>query len=122
MHRFTAASVSMLSETARLFQVLLEELRQLIEGDRVLSAAIIQIRMNDIRDDEQFLIVPGQLGKSILAEIAGVSLLPVHDQNSAADFIGVAQNRLVKERHTAGLIPAAVGVEGAGMIATAGLV
>lgn len=73
--------------------------------------------MHGVRDDKQFLAVPRQLGKSVLAEIAGVGLFTVHDRNGAADFIGVAQDRLVEEGKTTDLVPAAAGVEGGEMAA-----
>lgn len=54
-------------------------------------------------DDEQLLIVGvgivlHHVGKSILAEIAGVGLVPVDHQHGAADLVAVAQDGHVEER------------------------
>jgi hypothetical protein len=50
-------------------QIALEKLLQLVKRNCGLAAAIVQIGMHRIRDDKQFLVVPDQLGKGILAEI-----------------------------------------------------
>lgn len=118
--RLTAASVSIVSQAVLLFQVLPKELRQLVEGDNV--HPVVKVRVNSIRDEQQLLVVPRQLGKSVLAEIAGVGLLAVHNQDGAADLVGIGQDGLIHKGHTADDVPATVGVEGPGMIAARGLV
>ena len=77
-----------------LFQILPKELLQFIKGNRALSAAVIQIRMNRIRNDQEFLVVCIRVilhhgGISVTAEIAGVGLLPVHDQDRVSNLIAV---------------------------------
>ena len=79
----------MVSQAVLLFQVLLKELRQLVEGDDV--HPVVKVRVDSIRDEQQFLVVPRQLGKSVLAEIAGVGLLAVQDQDSATNLVGIGQ-------------------------------
>ena len=51
-----------------------------------------------------------------------MSLVAVHYHNGGAYLIAVLQNRHIDKRHTADLVPAAVGVEGTGVIAALGLV
>lgn len=73
--------------------------------------------MNGFGDNHKLLVIAGQLRKSVLAEIAGMSLFPVNNQNCAADFMTVLQNRHIHKGLTACYIPAAVGVEASRMIA-----
>ena len=56
--------------------------------------------MNRIRNDHQFLVVRVftvlyHVGVGIPAEITGVCLLPVNDQDSGANFIAVLQDWLI---------------------------
>ena len=86
---------------------------QLIKRNRILSASVIQIRMDCIRDDQQLLVICIRVilhhcGISIAAEIAGMGFLPVHDKDCAADLIAVLKDRLVHKGHAADHIPAAV--------------
>lgn len=108
-------------------QVFGEERLQLVEGDRVLAAAVIQVGVHSIRDDQQFLVVRVRVvldhgGVGVAAEIAGMGLLTVHHQHRAADLVDVPQNRLVQERHASDHVPSAIGVQGTGMVAAWGLV
>ena len=67
-------------------------------------------------DDEQFLVVAGQFAVSRLTEVAGVRLFSVYQQHGRADLAAVLQNRHIQERQRGGHIPAAVGVQAAGMV------
>ena len=83
--------------------------------------------MHRIRNDHQFFIVRiltvlDHICISILTEITGMSLLPVNDQNSAANLIGIFQNRLIHKGLAPYHIPSAIGVKGTGVIATVSLV
>ena len=62
-------------------------------------------------DNEQFLVIAGQLAVRCFAEIAGVRLFPVYQQHGRADFAAVLQNRHIQERQRGGHIPAAVVVQ-----------
>ena len=92
-----------------------KKLLQLIERDGVLPAAVIQICVDCIRDDQQLLVICIRVilhhcGISIAAEIAGMCFLPVHDKDCAADLIAVLKDGLVYKGHTADHIPAIVGI------------
>ena len=76
----------------RLLHVLFKESLYLIKRYDIRS--VIQIRMNGIRDDHKFLVirilaVPYHCRISILAELAGMCLLPVDKQNRTANLIAV---------------------------------
>lgn len=58
-----------------LFQAFLEEVDQLVKGDDI--RPVVEAGVDSIRDREQFLVVPSQLGEGILAEVAGVGLITV---------------------------------------------
>ena len=110
-----------------LLQMFCKEALQLIKGNGILSAAVIQIGVNGTRNDQQFFVVRvlAVLCHSrvcVLRKVAGMRLLPVHDQHSASNLITVLQDGLIQERFAADHVPAAVGVEAAGMIAPFGLV
>ena len=61
-------------------------------------------------DNEQFLVIAGQLAVRCLAEIAGVRFLSVYQQHGRADLAAVLQDRHIQERQRGGHIPTAVGV------------
>ena len=67
-------------------------------------------------DNEQFLVVPGQLAVSRLAEIAGVRFLSVYQQHGRANLAAVLQDRHLQERQRGRHVPAAVEVQTAGMV------
>ena len=73
-------------------------------------------------DNEQFLVIAGQFAISRFTEIAGVRLFSVYQQHSRADLAAVLQNRHIQERQRGGHIPAAVGIQAAGMAASRSLV
>ena len=54
---------------------------------------IIKVSVVCTGDNEQFLVIAGQLAVRCFAEIAGVRLLAVHQQHGGADLAGVLQNR-----------------------------
>ena len=102
-----------------LLQIRPEELLDLVEGNDVLP--VIEVGVDRAGDDEQLLVVRAgvvfyHIGKGVLAEITGVGLLPVDHQYGAADLIAVAQDRHVEEGQRRRHIPAAVGVQTAGMV------
>ena len=97
----------------------------IIEGDHI--QLVVQVGMHRAGDDEQLLVLRIGValhhgGIGVPAEVAGVGLLTVDDQNSGADLVAVPENGLVHKRHGAGHIPAAVGVQGPGLIALGRLV
>ena len=69
-------------------------------------------------DHEQFLIIPGQLAVRRLAEIAGVRFLSVYQQYGGADLAAVLQDWHIQERQRGCHVPAVVGVQAVGMVAT----
>lgn len=54
----------------------------------------------------------------VLAEIEGMSGIPVHDQHSGTDLLAVLKDRLIHKGHTAGHIPALIGVQSPGYLLT----
>ena len=74
------------------------------------------------RDNEQFLVIAGQLAVRCFAEIAGVCLFPVYQQHGRADLAAVLQDWHIQERQRGCHIPAAVGVQAAGMVASRSLI
>ena len=66
--------------------------------------------------DEQFLVIAGQLAVCRLAEIAGVRFLSVYQQHGRANLAAVLQDRHLQERQRGRHVPAAVGVQTAGMV------
>ena len=73
-------------------------------------------------DNEQFLVIAGQLAVRCFAEIAGVRFLSVYQQHGRADLAAVLQDRHIQERQRGGHIPAAIGVQAAGVIASGRLI
>ena len=73
-------------------------------------------------DNQQLFVVAFQLLERVFAEVAGVRLFAVADEYGGADLVRVAEDGLVEEGHRAHDVPAAVGVERAGMIASFRLV
>ena len=67
-------------------------------------------------DNEQFLVVPRQLAVRGFAEIAGVCLLAMHQQYGRANLAAVLQDRHLQEQQRGRHVPAAVGVQTAGMV------
>lgn len=62
--------------------------------------------MHGARNEQQFFVVriaapSHHISIGIFAEIAGMSLLPVDDEDCAADFTGILQNGLIEEGHAA---------------------
>lgn len=74
-----------------LFQIFLKERFQLLKWDHV--HLIVKVGMICTGDNEQFLIIAGQLAVSCLTEIAGVRFLSVYQQHGGADLVAVLQNR-----------------------------
>ena len=68
-------------------------------------------------DNEQLLVVPGQLIVRRFAEIARVCLSAMHQQHSRSDLAAALQDRHIQERKRSGHVPTIVGVQAAGMIA-----
>lgn len=104
------------SMPAALFQIFIEESFQLLERDDV--HLIVKIGVVGTGDDEQLLVVAGELAVSRLTEIAGVRLFSVYQQHGGADLAAVLQDRHIQERQRRRHIPAAVRVQATGVIAT----
>ena len=92
-----------------LFQILLEEVDQLVEGDDV--GLVIEVCMDSVGDNQQLFVVSSQFGEGVLAEVAGAGFFPMNHQNGAANLVRIGQDGLVEEGHTAGYVPTAVGIE-----------
>ena len=74
-----------------LFQIFLKERFQLLKWDHV--HPIVNVGVVCAGDNEQFLIIAGQLAVRCLTEIAGVHFLSVYQQHGGADLAAVLQNR-----------------------------
>ena len=74
-----------------LFQIFLKERFQLLKWDHV--HLIVKVGVVCAGDNEQFLVIAGQLAVSCLTEIAGVRFLSVYQQHGGADLVAVLQNR-----------------------------
>lgn len=98
-----------------LFQIFRKEALELVERDHVILAAVVEIRMGSAGDSQKFLVagvlaVLYHVGIGILAEIEGVCLVAVHDENRGPDLIRIFKDRLVHEGLAPDDIPSAVGV------------
>ena len=83
--------------------------------------------MDGLRDDHEFLVVRilavfDHIGIGVTRKIAGMRLVAVDQEDCAADLIGVLKDRLIDKGLTADDVPAAVGIQGTGMVAASGLV
>ena len=103
-----------------LFQICSEELIHFIKGDDI--SLVIEVGVACAGNEHQFLVFPFQFLKSVLAEIAGVCLIPVNQKDGASDFITVLEDRHIQEGQGGGDIPSIVGVQRTRMISTAGFV
>ena len=101
-------------------QILRKECVELFKWNDV--HLIVKVSVVCIGDNEQFLVIAGQLAVRCFAEIAGVRLFPVYQQHSRADLAAVLQDRHIQERQRGGHIPAAVGIQAAGMVASRSLI
>ena len=62
-----------------------------VEGNHL--KVVIQVCMYRPGDEKQFLVLPFQLRKSILAEVARMRLLAVDDQDRVANLGAIRQYR-----------------------------
>ena len=74
-----------------LLQIILKERIQLLNWHHV--HPILKVGVVCAGDNEQFLIIAGQLAVRCLTEIAGVHFLSVYQQHGGADLAAVLQNR-----------------------------
>ena len=79
--------------------------------ERYLAEVVVEVGVVGAGDNQQFLVVAGQLLVGVLAEVARMSLLPMDKQHGSADFACVRQYRHVQERECRCLVPATVGVK-----------
>ena len=75
-----------------LFQILTEECLELIERDRVLTAAVVEVGMYRVGDDIQLFVFGvftafNHIRICVFTEIAGMRFFSVDDQHSAADLV-----------------------------------
>ena len=68
------------------------EIGKLIEGNYLILAAVIKVCMRCAGNNEQFLVgcvlaVHGHICVSVLAEVAGMSLVTVYDEDGAAYLV-----------------------------------
>lgn len=75
-------------------QIGVKKVLQLVERNCAFSAAVIEA---GVRTASGMRSIARQLFKSVLAEIAGAGLFPVHNQHGAADLVRMAQDGLVKD-------------------------
>ena len=73
-----------------LFQIFLKERFQLLKWDHV--HLIVKVGVVCTGDNEQFLVIAGQLAVRCFAEIAGVRFLSVYQQYGRADLAAVLQD------------------------------
>ena len=104
------------SMPAALFQIFIEESFQLLERDDV--HLIVKIGVVGTGDDEQLLVVAGELAVSRLTEIAGVRFFSVYQQHGGANLAAVLQDWHIQEGKRRCHVPAVVGVQTAGMAAS----
>ena len=102
------------------FQIFLKERFQFLKWDHV--HLIVKVGVVCAGDHEQFLVIAGQLAVRRLTEIAGVRLFPVYQQHGRADLAALLQDRHIQERQRRRHIPATVGVQAAGMVASGRLI
>ena len=76
-----------------LFQILAIERLYLVE--RYLVEVVVEVGVVGAGDNQQLLVVAGQLLVGVLAEVARMSLLPVDKHHGTADFACVGQYRHV---------------------------
>ena len=75
---------------AALSQILRKECFQLFKRNDV--HLIVKVSVICTGDNEQFLVIAGQLAVRCFAEIAGVRLFPVYQQHGRANLAAVLQN------------------------------
>ena len=78
-----------------LFQVLAEEGLNPVEGN--LLEVVVEVGVDCAWDDEQLLVVALELLVGVLAEIAGMGVLTVNEEDCALDFTGIRQERHIEE-------------------------
>ena len=71
---------------------------------------IVKVSVICTGDNEQFLVIAGQLAVRRLTEITGVRFLSVHQQYGGADLAAVLLDRHIQERQRGCHVPTAVGV------------
>ena len=92
----------------------MEEIGHLVEGN--LIGLIVEVRVGRTGHDEEFLIIPFEAFEGVFTEVAGMGLFAVDDQDGTLYFAEVLQNRVGNEAHSRRDVPAAVGVQTAGMV------
>ena len=78
--------------------------------------------MHRARDQQEFLVVPLQLLKRVLAEIRRVRRVAVNHEDGIANLSAVLENRHVHKGECRRQIPSVRGVDGTRMVAARGLV
>ena len=78
-----------------LLQILAEEGLYPVEGN--LLEVVVEVGVDCAWDDEQLLVVALELLVGVLAEIAGMGVLTVDEEDSALDFTGIRQDRHIEE-------------------------
>lgn len=63
------------------------ECHDLVERDLV--EVVVEVHMAGAGDDEEFLVVASELLEGVFAEVAGMGLFAVDEEDGAADFTGV---------------------------------
>ena len=74
-----------------LSKIIPKERIQLVEGDHI--HAVIEVGVIGAGNDQQLLVLAGELFVDTLAEIAGVRLFSMHQQNGGTNFGSVLQDR-----------------------------
>lgn len=65
--------------------------------ERNLLKVVVEVGMDCAGNDKQLLVVAPELLVGVLAEIAGMGVLAVNEEDCALDFTGIRQERHIEE-------------------------
>ena len=66
--------------------------------ERYFVHIVVKICMHCSGNNQQLLVVPFQLFESILAEITGMGIFPVHEKDGTPDLSGIGEYGHIEER------------------------
>lgn len=84
---FSPAAGIFYGRVSGLVQMFRVEADNLVERDLV--EVVVEVHMAGTGDDEELLVVAGELLEGVFAEVAGMGLFAVDEEDGAADFTGV---------------------------------
>ena len=110
-----------------LFQILVIERLQLVKRNNVILSAVIEVCVRSPLYHKKLFIVGVLVSVyhiliRIFSEVERMCLVTVKHHDSRAYLVAVLQDRHIDERHTADLVPAAVGIERTRVITSFSLV